>query len=171
MASTVYICSEKLNGRCIVPCMNNLNIKNFITRLTPEKLQWALTAKQVQEIFISLLFLLYCTAQVDATSLLGSKTPTLIFRVLLCSILSDFPTHVHWSCIITRQHWVRKTEKNLLFLFSKPHKLCYLDLRLEFVLILQWWVLMEPDQLKFSGHHWQTCCVNILWSTMALSSK
>lgn len=45
MAITLYISREKWNEGCIIPCMNNLYIKNFITRLQPEKLQWALTTK------------------------------------------------------------------------------------------------------------------------------
>lgn len=68
--------------------------QKFYYQTSSRKTTVGIDNKIVQEIFISLLFLLGYTAQIDNTSLLGSKTPLLIFRVLLCNILSEFPSHM-----------------------------------------------------------------------------
>lgn len=92
--------------------VNTLHINTFIPRLQPEKLLWALSTKQRKEPSASLLFPLCFTAQIDATALLGSvsKTPLLIFRVLLCNILTGFPRHIHTLVHIGSALLASKTE-------------------------------------------------------------
>lgn len=68
--------------------------QKFYYQTSARKATVGIDNKTGQEIFISLLFLLGYTAQIDTTPLLGSKTPLLIFSLLLGTIVSDFPSHV-----------------------------------------------------------------------------
>lgn len=168
MATTLYISREKWNERCIIPYMNNLNIKNFITRLQPEKLQWSLTTKQCKK-FLYLCSFCWATQHRLIPLLCWDQRHPYLFSEYFCAtclVISHVQTR--WFCIITLQDWVRNTGKILPFKKKKKYELSYLDLRMKFVLILQWWILMEPDQLKFSGQHWQTCCPSLYFYKFSL---